>query len=114
MNSDEGKEFILAHHGIKGMRWGVRRKRSGSTKAAKTTYSKAPGRLSETELKRRIGRMELEKKYSEMNASAKSPGKKYASNLLDSSGKQVVAGVVGTAVSFFVQRELKKRFGVKV
>ena len=72
---------------------------------------KAPKQLSDTELNRRIKRLELEKKYNELNNPYKSDGKKYVDDILQGSGKTVVGAIVGGAAGFFVQRELRRRFG---
>lgn len=107
----------LAHYGVKGMRWGVRRKRGsngrvgGSKPSGKTTFQKQPHRLSDAELQRRIKRMELEKKYRELNAPTKSKGRKFAGEVVENSGKTIVGTVVGTTASFAVGRALKKKFG---
>lgn len=106
-------EDFLQHYGVKGMRWGQRRSRNVSTKPVrdKTTYRKAPKQLSDAELNRRIRRLELEKKYNELNQPHKSEGKKYVDDLLKSQGKTVVGAVVGGAAGFFIQRALRSRFG---
>lgn len=111
MSNESGREF-LEHHGIKGMKWGVRRKKTvGGSGGGKTSFAKQPARLSEAELRARIGRMELEKKYSDLNASVKNPGKHYAKNLLSGQGKSLVGIAVGTTASFLINRALKAKFG---
>lgn len=104
---------FLEHHGVKGQKWGIRNKRDKNSKGRSglTTFNKNPARLSDAELSRRIKRMELEKKYKDLNAPIKSSGKKYAHDLLQNSGKTVVGAVLGGATAFFLQRELKRRFG---
>lgn len=123
----EKSDSFLAHYGIKGMKWGTRRPRGsdgrvvdsgksgGSSKGAKklsgrTTYQKTPDRLSDAELQRRIKRMELEKKYIDLNTPPPSEGKTYVKGLLENSGKTAVGAVVGGAASFAVQRVLKNKF----
>lgn len=105
-----GQEFI-EHYGVKGMRWGVRNDRRGRSSGSKTQYKKQATRLSDAELKRRISRMELEKKYSDLKKPAPPAGVNYVKKLLDGAGKQAIGVIIGGAVSFFVQKELKKRFG---
>lgn len=63
---------FLAHFGIKGQKWGVRNKRGhGGRKPAtalnKKFEDKSYQRLSDAELNKRIKRMELEKRYSDLN-----------------------------------------------
>lgn len=112
-----GEEF-LDHHGVKGQKWGVRKRRNESARAkafgggSKTRFKDAKVKtLSEDEINKRIKRLELEKKYSELNKSQVKAGKDYASGILSNSGKAAAGAAVGTGVSFLVGRALKKRFG---
>lgn len=83
----------LRHHGILGMKWGVRRtqaqlgnRTSGKTdndsNAKKSTKKESPPPrkraedMSDEELKREIGRLELEKRYDTLNPESVSLGKK--------------------------------------
>jgi hypothetical protein len=105
---------FLKHHGIKGQKWGIRnpRNRSSSAKEAmRTKYSKPASKLSDAEITKRIKRMELEKRYSDLNKSEVASGKKYASDLLKNSGKAVVGIAVGTVTSHLVGKALKTAFG---
>lgn len=103
-------EDFLKHYGVRGMKWGVRKNRSSKGRSGLTTFNKNPNRLSDEELNRRIKRMELEKKYTDLNAPIKSNGEKYVKTLLESSGKGAVGAVIGTSVTFLVGRALKKKF----
>lgn len=112
----EPVEF-LSHYGVKGMKWGVRKDRRGGSKGARssrTTYKKAPVRLSDSELNRRIKRMELEKKYTDLNTPPPKKGRSYAMSLLENSGKTAVGAVVGGAASFMIQKILKEKFNTPV
>jgi len=102
-------EEFLDHHGVKGQKWGVRKRRNEAARKAK--FQKPAGRLSDDKLKERIKRMELEKRYTDLNAPVKSEGKKYASELLKNSGKAATGTVVGTTISFAVGTALKRKFG---
>ncbi len=53
-------DAILEHYGTKGMKWGVRKPGTGAASTHRTTYRKAPSKLSNEELLRRIARMETE------------------------------------------------------
>lgn len=107
---------FLEHYGVKGMKWGVRRSREQLARARKqrgsdrTSYQKSPSRLSDSELNRRIKRMEMEKKYNELNSPPVKAGKKYVNDLLQNAGKTAAGAVVGGAASFFVQKALKEKF----
>jgi len=109
-------EFI-EHHGVKGMRWGVRRSRSRVSKASsgsKTTFQKAPSRLSNDQLNSRIKRMELEKRYKDLNKQDVSEGKKFSSEVLRSSGKQVATTLIAGAALLAVGHALSKKLGPDV
>jgi hypothetical protein len=107
-------ETFLEHFGVRGMHWGVRRSSGGSnvpkTRAGRTTYQKTPHRLSDAELNKRIKRLELEKKYNDLNAAPVSAGRQYTRSLLENSGRSVASAIVGGTAAYFVQRELKRRF----
>lgn len=95
-SDDMSIEEALVHAGVKGMKWGVR-KSSTKQAAQRTTYKKGPKSLSDAELRRRVSRMETEKKYIDLNPiTAKSrAGKATAAKLLNQSGSMVVAAAVG-------------------
>lgn len=97
----------LQHHGVKGMRWGVK-KSSSRRSGGKTTYQKKPDRLSDAELSRRIKRMELEKKYSELNAPSKSSGKKFAQGLIQNQGNRLAATATTAVIGFAVKAAMKQ------
>ena len=115
------KEENLAHHGIKGMHWGVRRTEAqlgtykkvldasknivGETKninsaarSARTTakYKEAES-LTDQELKDRVARMNLEQQYSNLSAAKTSRGQAYVQNTLDVAGS--VLAIAGSAAA---------------
>lgn len=116
MNSTD-LDAILEHYGVKGMKWGVRKRRNEGDRArafggGKTRFKdRRVQDLDEEEINRRIKRMELEKRYSDLNKSSAKAGKDYAHSLLSKSGNAAAGAAVGTGVSFLVGRALKKRFG---
>ena len=78
-------ENFLEHFGIKGMKWGIRRRLGrGKSKSSKEVAKT----LTNTELKKRITRLNMEKQYSDL---AKSPPSSVAK------GAKIVGGIVGTA-----------------
>lgn len=83
-----GKEFELQHHGIKGMKWGVRKKR---TKTAHEDYQKAHGKksvrdMSDKELRERNNRLQMEQQYAQLTKKK-------------NRGKQIVKAVIATAAT---------------
>lgn len=111
---------FLEHHGVKGMRWGVRspesRRRlggSGSSRRMKKRSEKSSARrksksLSNEQLKEAISRMELEKKYVDLSKGTSGAGKRYTSDLLSNSGKTAVGAVVGGVTGHYVKKALTK------
>lgn len=112
---------ILAHAGVRGMRWGVRKKREsssdsdggeGSTKrgsksedavSAKNLVRKAkkdsPDSLSNKEMKAAIERMNLEQQYSKLTTPPESAGKKFVKGILKGTATMAATAVINQAVT---------------
>lgn len=95
----------LYHHGIKGMKWGVRRfqTKSGAltalgkklrrfkskgddapdTDVKKASKPKTVKDMSDSELRSAINRLEMEKRYKELNPEQVSKGKKFVNTVLN-------------------------------
>jgi hypothetical protein len=129
---------ILAHYGIKGMKWGVRRTRaqidsdSPDVVAVKATTDKirrnrgSTDPLSNKELEAFNRRLQLERTYNELVGRAadrsasrgsrfKKEGQKFVREITLDSGKQILKGVVtaqGTkALNAQVEAALQKKKG---
>lgn len=111
---------ILEHHGVKGMKWGVRRSRNerarretfggDKTKQARDKASKNRRNLSDKDIDQIISRLEKEKKLRNLVDADIRPGRTAAQKLLSSSGT-VVASTVATAVgTYAVRAALEKKF----
>ena len=114
---DQTLDDILAHYGVKGMKWGVRRRRddgggkssapkhkvSDDAQAAKDfkTRAKSGGTdtLSNKELQHLVNRMNLEQQYSRLKKGNPNPGAKFAKELLVGVGKQQILKLANDAVS---------------
>ena len=97
---------VMAHFGVRGMRWGVRRKSGGSSHpetedAKKTAVSTAKVKssgtksLSTKDLQDLVTRMNLEQQYSRLSTQNKkeNPGIKFAKELLINVGKQQATSI---------------------
>lgn len=112
MDDNTVKE-VLAHYGVKGQRWGVRRKRpSGPTSSDYRTAQKLKGKrisaMSNEELRKVSSRIQLEKSYRNLNASTSAKGKNIAEKILKQYGNQVVGGLIGVAASATIAAILKR------
>ena len=98
----------LEHHGVKGMRWGHRKKNltasknpkrfSGTVTKKNTTTGKQSHKkhiksLSDSDIQSRIKRLENEKKLSKLEAEDLHPGRVFIKGALKDSGKQVLTTV---------------------
>ena len=106
----------LYHHGIKGMKWGVRRtpaQLGHQTKKSSTSQRRAEmKKMSDTELRNRINRIQMEKQYMQLTAPDISPGKKFVKDVLTNAAKQTVTSYVakymGKGVEALIGKTKKK------
>ena len=128
----------LYHHGILGMKWGVRRfqnkdgsltsagkrhleqnskAKQGNNKKKKghtTNKGKSINELSDDELRKRINRLELEKRYEALSKKEQKAkmfdGKRFVTQVLENSGKVVAAQlstyVMGNMVNKVAQKNI--------
>lgn len=115
--SFDNADAVLAHHGIKGMRWGVRKQRaivsSSSKPKGHDDYNHAHSdianmTLSNKELQRRVNRLNLEKQYNDLTAKKQSKytkklGEKYAENFAN-----ITMKIAGAAFAFAFKAILDK------
>lgn len=111
---------FLAHYGVKGMKWGVRRaSSSGTSGRAKTTSSKpAVKSMSDDELRRRINRIQMERAYNTLTeqqtatgkAKAQEFGKMLLKDIVVSSAKEVGKEIFKQ----ILKDQIKKRTGLDI
>lgn len=123
-NDDE----FLAHYGVLGMRWGVRRDRRTLARASKVKEKKATkliqkknkkltkkvksSKLTDAQLREKINRLQMEQQYKKLTESKISKGTKAAGKLLGDIGKEVVKENIKSELSPAAKRlkkKLKKR-----
>ena len=113
---------IIRHHGVLGMRWGVRRTavQLGGEKRIKGSGDKArekkklasrpkPSPMTDEELRRRVDRLSLEKRYRDLEASLKPRRMKAVTRLLSDVGKRALNKVGDKVLDKVVDRALGDR-----
>ena len=118
----------LTHYGILGMKWGVRRSEAELARARKYTEdaqnivreSKNINRsigdirsatnkvnlssMSDSELRERVNRMNLEQQYANLSANAKSKGQAYVSNTLEVAGSALAITTSALAIALSIKQ----------
>lgn len=122
----------MYHHGVPGMKWGVRkdRKRTGNKIVTKTTVEKIPASddhkesrtfkakatvgLSTTELRRLNERLQLEKTYKDLTKTEKKRGKKLVEDILYKAADSTLTTVASAASLYAVKQLIGKSLGEDV
>ena len=105
----------LYHHGVKGMKWGVRRNKTTSLAARLKSKKQTPedahedyknahekksvSSMSDAELRSRINRLQMEQQLSKLEPSRIDVGKAHAQNMLKTA--TTVATITGTALTIY-------------
>lgn len=101
-------ENSLSHYGKKGMKWGIRRSKSNSTKVGRRKYDAR--KLSNSDLRKVVARMELEQKYTQLNDKnfrKTGQGKKFTEDLIKAARSKAAVAVIAGASAFAVGQAMK-------
>ena len=122
----------LAHHGVKGMHWGVRRtpgqlgrktggnkrdKSADNTNQARKADMKAASKnrrtLSTEEIQRRIERLKLERQLKDLTDEELSPGRKFVKDVMSQSGRKAVTAIATGALLYGAKTAVTQEFDAK-
>lgn len=98
---------VLAHYGILGMRWGIRKnKRTPSTEhlIKEERKKKRAYELTNKEIEEFNRRVSLEEQYNKINPTRAQKGKQAVSRALESLGKQILTKVTDQAANKIAER----------
>jgi hypothetical protein len=102
------EEDYFSHAGVKGMKWGVRRAKKKPVKVGRRNYDAR--KLSNSDLRKVVARMELEQKYTQLNEKnfkKTGQGKKFTEELIKAARSKAAVAVVAGASAFAVGQAMK-------
>jgi hypothetical protein len=100
---------FLSHHGVKGMKWGIRKdRRSGKTSTSSDHSAPGPHELSDDQLKAAIDRMRLEQQYHSLLHPQKPKNNSEAAAFVKELGKNLVKTAVTSAGTAAIEKAMKK------
>lgn len=90
--------IYLQHHGVKGMKWGVRKDKRGSGRTATRKRKESPEdkvkKMSDAELRQRLNRIQMERQYKQLTAKETSAGRKFVTSILVTAATAVATSYV--------------------
>lgn len=108
-------EEMLQHYGILGMKWGVRRTPAqlarANGRAGKTESSDEIKKMSDSELRSKTNRLQMEKQYKQLTSSEISVGRKFVQDVLTNAAKQTSTNYVSKYMAKGIDAAIKKATG---
>lgn len=107
----------LAHYGVLGMKWGVRKKRvkqsinhhrkeSRIKKERKNAY-KRRRTMSDEELRNRINRLQMEKQYAQLSQEDLNPGRMEAKKAMRAAKRTVITSAITIPALYAINKAVK-------
>ena len=101
----------LMHHGVLGMKWGVRK---AKRKPKPQTPKKSIASMSDEELRNAINRLELEKRYAALSPKQVSKGKQFVTNFMDKAIVPAINEASKNLARDYLTKVGKKKLGLEV
>lgn len=101
----------LAHFGVRGMKWGVRKEPSANTKVRRDRAKMSKNRrtMSDSDIKRAVNRMQMEKKLKTLAEEDLVPGKRAVRDFLSKTGTAAATAAAGVAGAALMKKYLASR-----